>query len=83
MKRLHLTNGIIERLLPYEQKFGDYKETLMASYIFTKKPEGFITVLKNRFGSSRGEITKTEHNAILHQNHLINIIPFGAWEMPE
>ena len=83
MKRLHLTNDIIERSLPYKPKFGDYNENDMASYIFAKKPDGSITVLKNRFGTSRGEITKAEHTATLHRNHLINIIPFGAWEMPE
>lgn len=81
MKRLHLRKGIIERSLPYEQKFGDYKENNMASYIFAKNQHGRITVLKNRFGTSRGEITKVEHTAALHRNHLINIIPFGKWEI--
>jgi hypothetical protein len=80
MKRLHLTNGIIERSLPYEQKFGDYKENDMASYIFAKNPDGSITALKNRFGTSRGEITKAEHTATLHRTHVGNIIPFGVWD---
>jgi len=82
MKRLHLTNGVIERSLPYEPKLGDYKENNMALYIFSKTQQGRITVLKNRFGS-HGEITKAEHTATLHRSHVINIIPFGNWEITE
>ncbi len=83
MKRLHLINGIIERPLSYRQKFGDYKETHMASYIFTKNQQGSIIALKNRFGTSRGEITKAEHTATLHRTHIGNIIPFGVWEITD
>ena len=82
MKRLHLVNGVIERSEQHRQKFGEHKENDMASYIFSKTQQGRITVLKNRFGS-HGEITKAEHTATLHRNHVINIIPFGNWEITE